>query len=331
MKILFLIPTLILTSAAYAIEVSEPEPQEMKSISFTSPDDKVKTLGTAEFILDLSAGYDDMIELAARRQNLTLANGEPVSAFAYSKEAGVIIGSVAPITQISIREGKDNLVFALFHNDKNEVLVPRRDQVQIFDMNSFKPVEFDYTPLSQPKNASMNVDVLIDISGSMENALPAVRYATNGFMSGLPSFTNCNIFTFNDMVTRLTPNALPCVRAVRWLPNFKAGGKTALHSAIKNSLEGHAAQKTKYPALTIIVTDGKDTQNPEITLQMLKELKAKSHSKILVFWAGSYDPNYLQGLADIEMTSDKNIQTDLERFFTSIGISINGLQTITLK
>jgi hypothetical protein len=323
------------TFLANASEIREPKLDVLKSVTFTSIDDQVKTLGKVDFIIDLSASQDDVFELKLRRTKLSLQDGREVTAFGYHKEAGVIIGAVAPVSRVIITGEENDSILAQFYNTQNEIIAPSFKQIQLFDLD-FKPLKFDYQPASQPKNVVMDVSLLIDVSGSMEAALQDVTNASREFLSELPSFTRCSVLTFGTEVTRLT-EAKPtdrssCPESLNTLnQGLSASGTTALHRVLYDTLEDNKSISSTLPKLTIVLTDGQDSQNPEITAKQLIALKHESNSKILIFWAGSYDLSYLKGLADIESVSDQQVKQNLEAFFRSIGISINGLQTITLK
>ncbi len=324
-----------LATIAGAIEINEPADHSFTGITFTSVDDDIRTLGTPEFVIDLSAARDDLLELKARRSELKLGNGKPISVFGYNKDINIMIGASDPVKHLSVVGTDQDNILALFYDQDNAIIAPKLDQIQLFDLD-FKPLAFTYIPAQKPTNQFLDVDILIDVSGSMENALAGVTDATRQFMKELPTFTRCSILTFGTTVERLTdhdPSKLkPCPNSLDVLMGgLKASGATALHRVIKESLEGGNTKVRKLPKLSILLSDGVDTENPEITLDQLKSLKDKSNSKVLIFWAGSYDPDYLKGLADIETISDYDIESDLSRFFTSIGISINGMQSITIK
>ena len=113
---------------------------------------------------------------------------------------------------------------------------------------------------------------------------------------------------------------------------IKTGGNTALFSALQAAFTLKAKSKRwSIPHLVIALTDGLDNQPISLTHKQLIALKKSSNSKLLTFWAGSYDPSHLQGLADHETVSRQNIKSDLEAFFHSIGVSVSGLQTLRLK
>ncbi|GAB1256170.1 hypothetical protein NBRC116494_06720 [Aurantivibrio plasticivorans] len=324
----------VLAAHAQAIEIIEPQVHEFKSVSITSSDDQVATLGQVSFIVDFSAARDNLFELEIRREELKLKDGRNSEVFAYDKDAGVIIAASAPVSHISISGKNGSDVLALFHNAKNEVIAPRPNDIRLFDLN-FQPLDFSYTPALTPSSMRMNVTILIDRSGSMAEAMPSVLTATRGFMANLPDFTRCRIFTFGADVQSLTPHdpaQLSACPQSLWVLNrpIHVGGGTALFSAIHQGLAIKDTPKSTLPNLVIVLTDGINTQGSPYTLFDLADLKKQSNSKIMTFWAGAHNPAYLKGLADIESVSTRNVKTDLDIFFHTIGVSVSGMQTLHL-
>ena len=323
-----------LTPPAQALEVIEPGVTTAR-FEISSPDDTVATLGKVSFILDLSAQHDNLLELQIRRKGLTLADGRPVTAFGYNKESGIIVGSVAPVAHISVAGVQGQDVLTLFHNDNNEVLAPRKADIALFDLN-FNPIGFDYQPATPPQDVGMNVSILIDRSGSMDTHMSSVMSATREFMANLPTFTRCHVLTFNDQVERLTQadnNKVASCPDSLWVINqhITPGGGTALFSALETALNQTAKMPKKLPHLIITITDGVNNQSSSLSFDELVSLKSKSNGKLFTFWAGSYDPTHLKGLADFESVSSSAIKNDLDMFFHSIGVSVSGIQTINIR
>jgi uncharacterized protein with von Willebrand factor type A (vWA) domain len=181
----------------------------------------------------------------------------------------------------------------------------------------------------------MDVSILIDRSGSMDNHMQDVMDAARRFMSDLPDFTRCHVLTFNDQVTRLTPDNPQRLRSCPdslWAvsKSVTAEGGTALFSAIDEAFLQTDGGAGALPHLVIVITDGVNNQTSRLNQEELIALKGTSGSKLLTFWAGSYDPSHLKGLADVETVSSADIRGDLDAFFHSIGVSVSGLQTLTI-
>lgn len=326
--------SLLVATQATAIEIIEPEINAFEAITISSRDDQVSTLGEVSFIVDFSATHDDLFSLSIRRKNLRLQDDREVEVFAYDKGAGIIVAAAAPVSHISISGRNGAEISALFHNANNQVIAPAPADIGVFDL-SFNPLDIAYAPTLPPSAMNMDVTILIDRSGSMLDAMPSVLSATRDFMANLPDWTQCHIFTFGSDVERLTssdPDQLsPCPQSL-WVLNqpIAVGGSTALFEAINQGLAinaGHSA----LPNLVIVLTDGVNTQKATFTKAELISKKQILKSKVLTFWAGSYSPTHLQGIADYESVSTLNVKADLDKFLQTIGISISGIQTLTIK
>lgn len=328
------ISSFIVPGMSLALNVTEPQIETFNSIEIHSKDDQVQTLGKVDFIIDPFASRDDLIELNAREQKLVSPNGKAFTTFGYNKDAKVLIASHKPIAHASVIGKEKNNVLVLFYDKDNRVIAPQKESFRIYDLESFKPIDFDYTPTLPPKDITLNVDLLIDVSGSMSGGLGGVTDASKTFMEELPDFTRCSVLTFGSHITHLTNESAKkksCRETVNVLDNgLSANGATALHLAIKQSMEEKKQHENTLPNMHIVLTDGADTQNPEITPEQLVNLKQESNSKVLFFWAGHYN-DHLKSLADIETVSTSNIHYDLDAFFRSIGVSINGMQSLTIK
>lgn len=334
MKTLYPLIIAALCNGSYAIEVEEPG-IETATFEIRSPDDTVATLGKVDFLIDFQAEHDSLFDLKIRRGGLTLHDGRPITVFGYDKAAGIIVTASAPITNISVSgvQGKD--VLALFHNSNNEIVAPHSSDIRLFDLD-FNPVEFSYQPATPPQNLNMDVSILIDKSGSMDGHMSSVLTATRNFMAGLPDFTRCHVLTFSTKVERLTSSDASQIASCRnsiWSLNrpIKAEGGTALFSALENAFRTKTQNSMGIPHLVIALTDGVNTQDHGLSKEQLITLKQQENTQLLTFWAGSYDPTHLQGLANLESVSTQDIKTDLDAFFHTIGVSVSGLQTLTIQ
>ncbi|MEW8417750.1 MAG: vWA domain-containing protein [Candidatus Thiodiazotropha endolucinida] len=324
-----------MNSSALAFKVIAPEINHSQgTITVHSPDALVDTLGKARFHLDIKGQYDDLYELGVRRHGLRLPDQRPVTTFAYDKASGLIIGGAGDVKHISIiglneRSKRKNLS-AIFYGTNNEVITPASKDFAVFD-SSYKKLEIIYTPENLPEDFRLPVSVLIDFSGSMSGAMDDVLSATKRFLTGLPEFTICEIYSFADDVKPLTPtdidHLLSCPRSTAFIPDDpELGWSTALYDAL-----GTGFQKSDdTPKLVIVLTDGINTASSKYTKQKLLQMKKSSGSRLFVFWAGEEDYNAINGLSDWELMTQGNIPEELTGFFRSIGVSVSGIQSIHL-
>jgi uncharacterized protein YegL len=218
----------------------------------------------------------------------------------------------------------------LFYNANHEILAPPKHTIKLFDLN-FKPLIFEYSPAQLPsKDIKMDVSILLDRSGSMGGSMQMVQTATQEFMKQLPSFTQCSVLLFGSTVVPLTQTPLPCSASGSLLSApIAAEGLTALFAALETGLGLHAAA-TGLPHLVILVTDGLNTENHVLSKEQIITLKKSTNARVMAFWAGAYDHEHLKGIVDFESVSTSNIKNDLDAFFSSIGVSVSGIQTLTL-
>ena len=328
------------SSANAAVKIVVPQDLQSTSIQIIDPDRHIKTLGEVAFQIDLSAAHDDLLALKVRRSDLTLRNGKSFTAFGVHKDAEIIVLAGGETSHVSIAsaENKNGSLETsiLFYGKNNAVISPSVDEVAVFDI-AFNRLSFIYTPMQAPGSIEVPVSIALDISGSMGGHMKSVVKATKDFMLKLPDFTHCRVLTFNAKISHLTPREykdLSSCPSSAYVMNTTplASGQTALYKAIETGLTTDASSPNKsFPNIMIVVTDGINTVDLGQTLESLKIEKAKSNSKVFVFWAGNYKKGHLQGLADLEFVSTKDLDSELNSFFHSLGVSISGLQTLLIK
>lgn len=332
-----LLAALSLPASAQAIEVIAPLEEQLTRLVVSDPDRHVRTLGTPEITFDLSASHDDFLDLRIRRSGLHLPNGQVFTAFAVHAAHDLVVLAGGDVARIEIagvsRSGSAREALVLFKNSYGAIIAPAPDEVAVFD-TQLRSLPLSYKQAAIPQGAILPVTILLDVSGSMGAHMGDVLGATSEFLNSLPLYARCRIFTFNDQVKALPlpGNSNICASAgfALWDLPEPAGG-TALLAAIDQGLRAVPADKvSSLPAITLAVTDGVDTASthPLSSLQKLSSLKAQSGAKLFIFWAGVSDPQLLNSLADLQITSGADVKGELERFFSSLGVSLSGLQVL---
>lgn len=330
-RLLALLSVGLVTNPLLAINVIEPQEVQNTTIRIADPDRHIRTLGEVAFRIDLSAAHDDLLALKVRRSDLRLNNGRVFTAFGVHKKAGLVVLAGGDVTHVSIASVENSDAHVLFYGQGNQVISPRPEDVAVFDTN-FKPLGFTYTPLQTPGSLDIPISIALDTSGSMDGHMATVVNATRDFMRELPKFTRCQLLTFDDDVTQISTQASSCPSSAYLLNRkFEAGGATALYKAIHTGFASTSSMTGNFPNITIVVTDGVNTVDYYQTLEDLKVTKASNNAKLFVFWAGSHEQGYLQGLADLEFVSTANLKSELDRFFHSLGVSLSGLQTLHIR
>jgi len=315
---------------AHALEVISPQVQTAEIVIIDS-NHEINTLGKVTFHVDLSASHDDLLALKVRRSDLRLNDGRKFSAFGVHKDAGLVVLGGGNITHISISSVEDGDASVLFYGKGNSIISPKPNDIAVFD-TEFNELEFAYTPLKAPGSLSVNVNLALDTSGSMKGHLDVVASNAQNFMQQLPEFTQCSLITFDAVVKHLSHKKDSCPDSAYLLNRpLQLGGYTALYQAIETGFANAPAKSSNsLPNIVVVITDGKNTSPYAGSLASLIEAKKQSNSKLFVFWAGDYDPLHLRGLADKELVSTQNLDQELERFFTSLGVSISGIQTLKI-
>jgi len=327
----------LLTANAMAIEVIAPQELQTTSIHIGDPDRHIRTLGKVAFQIDLSAAHDDLLALKVRRSSLMLKDGRKFTAFGVHKSARLIVLGGGEINHISIASVDDvqgsRETSVLFYGKDNAVISPRPKDIAVFDTD-FNPLNFTYTPLQAPGSFDISVSIALDLSGSMAGHERALARATKSFMLGLPEFTKCSVFSFSNDVYQLIPRKIneftSCPSSAYILDSpLKANGATALYKAIRTAFRsGSHRLDRSFPNIALVITDGVNTVESGETIKSLKLSKALNNSKLFVFWAGNYQKGYLDDLADLEFVSTQNLDHELNKFFTSLGVSLSGLQVL---
>lgn len=332
LKTIFLI---LLSTSCFAIEVKAPQELQTSEFEISDPDRFISTLGKVDFIVDLSASHDDLLALKVRRSDLKLKDGRAFNSFGVHKDAGIIIIAGEDVSHISIASINGNDASVLFYGKNNEVIAPKPNDIAIFD-SDLKPLDFNYTPLQTPGSLTIPITIALDTSGSMSGHMDEVVKATKDFMSKLPDFTRCQLITFNEDVNYLSARDIKkqvsCPASTYLLnQNLQVGGMTALYKAIQTSFHTpFNFIKGRFPNIAIVVTDGKNTVDFKYGLLALSVIKKTNDSKLFVFWAGNYDKDNLSGLPDLEFISTQNLQSDLDKFFRTLGVSLSGIQVLKI-
>ena len=123
----------------------------------------------------------------------------------------------------------------------------------------------------EPQSNEVSVVLLLDTTGSMLFALPALKNAALRLISELRPEDSVSVYNFSDSVTELQPFTTDKAAAKRAVLRTQAFGDTALYDALARvgqDLVGRAGKK-----VIVLFTDGKDnasTLNPDAAIQRAK-------------------------------------------------------------
>lgn len=125
----------------------------------------------------------------------------------------------------------------------------------------------------QPQSREISCVLLLDTTGSMQFALPALKNAALRLIAELRPEDSVAVYSFSDSVTELQPFTTDKDAAKRAVLGARAAGNTALYDAmarVGQDLTGLAGKK-----VIVLFTDGKDnasTLNPGTAIQRAKSI-----------------------------------------------------------
>jgi Ca-activated chloride channel family protein len=125
----------------------------------------------------------------------------------------------------------------------------------------------------EPQSNEISCVLLLDTTGSMQLALPALKNAALRLISELRPEDSVAVYSFSDSVIERQPFTMDKAAAKRAVLGTQAFGDTALYDAlarIGQDLTGRAGKK-----VIVLFTDGKDnasTLNPDAAIQRAKAI-----------------------------------------------------------
>jgi Ca-activated chloride channel family protein len=109
----------------------------------------------------------------------------------------------------------------------------------------------------EAETASAAIAILLDTTGSMQDALPTVKRFVNDFIDRTGPSDHVAVFSFAETVRELQEFTRDKAEAKRAVLRTKAGGVTALFDAITQVLASISGRQGK--KALVVFTDGQDT------------------------------------------------------------------------
>jgi Ca-activated chloride channel family protein len=171
------------------------------------------------------------------------------------------------------------------------------DQFSIIDLQQAQPLvsfESHATPVS--------VALLLDTTGSMARALPAVKNAALKLIGDLRQDDSVAVYSFSRDVQELQPFTTDMSQAKRAVLSTHALGETALYDAlarVSRDLSGRTGKK-----VIVVFTDGDDNSSTLTTDIAILRVKAAGVPVYTIAEGQALDnPAYLKQLADVSKTT----------------------------
>jgi VWFA-related protein len=153
-----------------------------------------------------------------------------------------------------------------------------RDAFRLLDDKEERPIA-SLTPAGAP----MELVLALDVSGSMQEALPDVQRAARVFLKALGAGHQVNIIAFNDSVFTLAPRESTLEARFQALDKLSAWGGTALYDVIAQSID--ALSRRGGRKAIVIFSDGED-RTSQVTLDDVRRLVDENDASIFLIGLG---------------------------------------------
>ena len=123
------------------------------------------------------------------------------------------------------------------------------------------------------ENVPLELVVAVDMSGSMNLAIPAMRKAVAEFLGAVPARDRVTLLGFNDEVFALTRNTADPAERIKAVDALAAWGSTALYESILHGVDLLGSQPGR--KALVVFTDGED-QGSHVTFDEVEQLLQSS-------------------------------------------------------
>ena len=139
------------------------------------------------------------------------------------------------------------------------------------------------------EQARLELDLLLDASGSVRGSLPALREASIGFLRQVENLGRVSVHAFNDSLREIVRPTADVERAVTGLASIRAGGSTALFDALHGALRDLSRREGR--KALVVFSDGVDRRS----LFTLERVVAEALAGDVVVFAIAPRPEPLTG------------------------------------
>jgi VWFA-related protein len=155
-----------------------------------------------------------------------------------------------------------------------------KDAFRLFDDKDVRPI------LGFDTNAPLELVLAIDVSGSMQEALPDVQEAARAFLKGLGPNDKVTVVAFNDTAFTLAPREATLEARLQAIDKLTAWGGTAVYDVIVR-LVGQLSRQAGRRAF-VVFTDGED-QSSQASLQDVARAISDSDTTFFAVGLGKGD------------------------------------------
>ena len=217
--------------------------------------------------------------------------------------------------------------------DAGRVPVQNLTVAQFTATEGQKPLTISAVQKATDASLRLGVVVVIDVSGSMAEALPGAKAAATAFVQNLGPNDEAALIAFSDKVTPLVPLTADKQRLTDGIASLVAGGGTALYEAVATS--AYIARLAQTPrAAVVFLTDGEnDTKDSPATRD--GSITAAKGTRVPVFTIGfgaSPDEAYLRDLSAQTQGEYRAASSgDVATVYQSIAALLRSQYVLTLR
>ena len=134
-----------------------------------------------------------------------------------------------------------------------------------------------------PAGAPMELVLALDVSGSMQEALPDVQRAARAFLKALGDGHQVTIIAFNDSVFTLAPRDSTMEARFQAIEKLSAWGGTALYDVIAKSIETLSRRGGR--KAIVVFSDGED-RSSQVTFDDVRRLVDENDATLFLIGLG---------------------------------------------
>jgi Ca-activated chloride channel family protein len=149
----------------------------------------------------------------------------------------------------------------------------------VFDEGRQQPISHFHS-----ENVPLDVVVALDISASMERAMPKLKEAAKAFLGSVPEGDRVTLVGFNDTMFTLTRRATSVADRVKAVDRLTSWGATSLYDVIIRSVEmlgAHTGRKA-----VVLFTDGEDSGSYATIADVERRLQASDVTLYVIAQGG---------------------------------------------
>jgi VWFA-related protein len=130
------------------------------------------------------------------------------------------------------------------------------------------------------ENVPLELIVAVDISGSMQPAMPKLKASVKEFLGAIPAGNQVTLLGFNDTFFTLTRKATTPAERIRAVDRLAPWGSTALYDVIIRSVD-MLGRQTGRKAL-VVFTDGEDQGSHATITDVERRLQSSDASLYMI-------------------------------------------------